>query len=74
MTRSRADHLAWCKSRALQILDAGDEQGAVASMISDLGKWEGPLYEPELLRVLAADGMIFRKGEAQVRNWIEGFA
>lgn len=74
MTRTRDEHLAWCKSRALEILAGGDEQGAIASMISDLGKWERPLYEPDTLRFLAANGVLFRTGEAQVRNWIEGFA
>ena len=35
---TRADHLAWCKTRALQYLDAGDLDNAFASMISDLRK------------------------------------
>jgi hypothetical protein len=35
---SRADHLAWCKQRALEYLDAGDRTNAIASMISDLRK------------------------------------
>lgn len=35
---SRADHLAWCKSRALEYVDAGDTQQAFTSMASDLGK------------------------------------
>jgi hypothetical protein len=35
---TRADHLDWCKTRALQYIDQGDVQGAFASMASDLGK------------------------------------
>ncbi len=35
---SRADHLVWCKERALEYVDAGDQQQALASMSSDLGK------------------------------------
>ena len=35
---TRADHLAWCKSRALKYVDAGDLNQAYASMVSDLGK------------------------------------
>jgi hypothetical protein len=35
---TRADHLAWCKRRALEYLDKGDRLMAFASMISDLGK------------------------------------
>lgn len=37
-TISRADHLAWCKQRALEYVDHGDTQTAFASMTSDLGK------------------------------------
>lgn len=35
---SRAVHLAWCKERALEYVDAGDLQNAYASMASDLNK------------------------------------
>ncbi len=37
-TTTRAEHLAWCKKRALEYVDAGDNQQAFASMASDLGK------------------------------------
>jgi hypothetical protein len=35
---TRAEHLAWCKQRALEYVDAGDNAQAFASMISDLRK------------------------------------
>jgi hypothetical protein len=35
---SRAQHLAWCKERALHYLDRGDYSQAIASMGSDLTK------------------------------------
>ena len=35
---TRDEHLAWCKARALEYLDAGDLVNAVASMASDLTK------------------------------------
>jgi hypothetical protein len=70
---TRADHLAWCKSRAIEILDAGDAQGAIASMLSDLGKWSEPLYDQLTLNLLAMDGMLFCKTADKVRHWIEGF-
>ena len=35
---SRAEHLAWCKKRALEYCDIGDVNQAYASMASDLGK------------------------------------
>jgi hypothetical protein len=73
MTVTRDEHLAWCKQRAIQYLETGDLAGAAASMISDLGKWKEPLYDPMLLNTLAMDGIMFRKTVPQMRNWIEGF-
>lgn len=35
---SRAEHLSWCKTRALAYVDAGDTKNAFASMGSDLNK------------------------------------
>lgn len=35
---NRSDHMQWCKDRANAILKDGDVQGAIASMMSDLGK------------------------------------
>lgn len=37
-TTTRAEHLAWCKQRALAYCDAGDVSQAYASMGSDLSK------------------------------------
>jgi hypothetical protein len=37
---TRAEHLAWCKERALQYVDIGDLNQAFASMGSDLNKEE----------------------------------
>lgn len=38
MTMTRAQHLAWCKERALGYVKAGDLNSALASMASDLNK------------------------------------
>jgi hypothetical protein len=71
---SRAEHLAWCKERAKQYATAGDLAGAVASMTSDLRKWDGgEMYDPSLLNMLMMDGIMFRKTPADVTNWIDGF-
>lgn len=35
---TRAEHIAWCKQRALEYVDNGDLQNAYASMHSDLQK------------------------------------
>lgn len=72
-TATRAQHLQWCKYRALQILDSGDHAGAVASMLSDLRKWDRPLYDADTLLTLQMDGVMFCKTADQVRHWIEGF-
>jgi hypothetical protein len=70
---TRAEHLAWCKSRAIELLDRGDLTGAVASMMSDLGKWSEPLYDQTTLTFLTMDGLMFCKTSDQVRHWIDGF-
>lgn len=35
---TRAEHLQWCKDRALKYLDIGDTMNAFSSMMSDLRK------------------------------------
>lgn len=35
---SRAEHIEWCKQRALMYADRGEISDAWASMVSDLGK------------------------------------
>ena len=70
---TRAEHLAWCKQRALELVDAGDPAGAVASMISDLNKAEEPLYDRDAFLTIATAGTLFCKTAAEVRHWIEGF-
>lgn len=37
-TDTRAEHLAWCKQRALAYVDRGDVNNAFASLMSDLQK------------------------------------
>jgi len=72
---TRDEHLKWCKDRALlELVDGGGLSAAVASMISDLGKWEGgPLYDADCLKLMWTDGMLFCSTAEQVRHWIEGF-
>ena len=36
--RTRTEHMAWCKQRALEYVDRGDIKNAFASMVSDLKK------------------------------------
>lgn len=70
---TRDEHLAWCKARALEELKAGDPVAAIASMLSDVKKWDEPLYDPAVLQLLAVDAMLFGNSPDQVRRWIEGF-
>lgn len=69
---TREQHLAWCKQRALEYVDAGDLAQAVASMDSDLRK------HPEtdfMLSPLVGVGLLYvaNKDAAGVRYWINGF-
>jgi hypothetical protein len=69
----RNEHLAECKRRALEYLDAGDLNSAGASMLSDLNKHP----ETRLPDTSPLIGVIFlylaNEDAAAVRRWIEGF-
>jgi len=73
MTITREDHLKWCKSRALEILDTGDIPGAWASFASDMGKH--PLTEDHSALMLGH--MLLLSGhnntDGEMRLFIEGF-
>jgi len=72
MAQSRAEHLAWCKQRALQYVDSGDTANAFASLVSDLRK------HPETEDHAAAElGMMLMMSghlstEKDMREFIEG--
>jgi hypothetical protein len=70
---SRAEHLAWCKQRALEYVDAGDNQGAFTSMASDMSKH--PDTANTDVQVLGM--MLLMSGHldspTQMRDWINGF-
>lgn len=72
-TTTRAEHLAWCKQRALEYVAAGDTAQAFASMTSDLGKH--PETENhgaiELGTMMLFSGML--NTPAEMRRFIEGF-
>jgi len=72
---NRAEHLQWCKDRALEYADAGDGASAIASLRSDLGKHEDtagsvPLVD-ELMFPLMLNGHLDTPRE--LRKFIEGF-
>lgn len=70
---SRAEHLAWCKERALEYADAGDTSSAIASMGSDLRKHPETADHAAmpLMMMMAMSGQFERPGE--LRKFIEGF-
>lgn len=70
---TRDEHLAWCKERALELLDAGELAESFNSMLSDLRK------HPELENHAGAMlGLMQRMGgfldsPHAMRRWITGF-
>lgn len=70
---TRAEHLAWCKQRALEYVDEGDNNEALASMMSDLGKHPDTQGHGAIgLGVaMAAAGALNSADE--MRKFIEGF-
>lgn len=74
MAQTWAEHLAWCKSRALAYVEAGDTEGAIASMSSDLGKHPGGLGpKRQVISYLTMAALMGPKDAATVRKWIEGW-
>ena len=71
--RTRADHVAWCKERALAYVDAGDLTNALASMGSDLNKHPETANHPAigLGLMLMMSGHLATPGD--MRRHIEGY-
>jgi hypothetical protein len=71
MAMTRAEHLAWCKQRALEYVDRGEISNAVNSMISDLGKHE-ELEKSVQVAVMLLLTIDLNNPES-VRKYITGF-
>jgi hypothetical protein len=71
--RGRAEHVAWCKARALEYVEAGDNQQAFTSMASDMGKHpETAGTDVQMLgMMLLMNGHLTT--QQQMRDWINGF-
>lgn len=69
---TRADHLKWCKDRALEYADRGDDVNAMASFQSDLGKHPETAGHSgiQVMYMLAMAGEFSRPGK--LREFIEG--
>jgi len=70
---TRAEHLNWCKTRALELVDSGDLTLAYASMSSDLLRHP----ETETHAGIELGMMLIMAGELktahEMRKFIEGF-
>lgn len=70
---TRAEHLAWCKQRALAYVDDGDLQQAFTSMASDMSKHPNTANAD----IQALGMMLMMNGHldtpAQMRDWLNGF-
>lgn len=71
---SRDDHMAWCKSRALEYLDRGDAKNALASFTSDLRKHPetDDLVNTDLIVVFGFP-LVIADDVDGLRRFIEGF-
>ena len=72
---NRAEHLAWCKERALEYADRGDMANAIGSLRSDLGKHPDTVESvglvDELMMPLVLAGHL--SSPVALRKFIEGF-
>lgn len=78
MPETRAEHLKWCKQRALEYLQPGEYfslDEAMASMVSDLGKHEETRRDHQmtigLMMQLRAGGHLATADK--MREFINGF-
>ncbi|QQO30762.1 hypothetical protein JJC00_18940 [Bradyrhizobium diazoefficiens] len=71
--RTREEHLAWCKARALEYCAAGKPADALGSMISDLKKHPELADHPAITlgATMMFAGFLDDPGEA--KRFIEGF-
>ena len=72
---TRAEHLQWCKDRALKYLNPGphySQQDAMASMMSDLGKHEGLAKSAAAMAPMAMFELM-NPTDNGIRRFIEGF-
>lgn len=70
---TRSDHLAWCKKRAMEYVNVGDNEQAFASMASDLSKHPETCGHGgmQLGMMLMMAGHL--STDRQMREFIQGF-
>ncbi len=70
---TRAEHLQWCKDRALEYVEQGDLSGAYASMSSDLQKHDETRNHSAVMlgmRLMMSGNL---STPSKMRKFIEGF-
>lgn len=70
---NRTEHMDWCKKRALEYVDAGDNSQAFASMMSDLTKHDETANHPAIMMGMQMNMGGMLNTESEMRNFIEGF-
>lgn len=70
---TRQEHLEWCKQRALEYVDKGDNKNAFASFQSDMGKHPDTANNSALKlgMMLLIGGHL--SSQSQMKQWIIGF-
>lgn len=69
----RAEHIAWCKQRALEYLDAGELVSAATVMLAHLNERDDTKISADNALVKLLELYLRNQDEAGVRRWIEGF-
>lgn len=71
---TRTEHLQWCKDRALEYLDNGDTDAALASMVSDVMKHKDTMYHATINLLSIQMKMAGQLDTVdQMRKWINGY-
>jgi hypothetical protein len=70
---TRAEHLAWCKERALEYVARGELLDALASMTSDLGKHPETLKLIDPASILVGAAAAAEHDPRKLADWITGF-
>lgn len=70
---TRAEHLQWCKDRAMEYVRQGELQNAFASFTSDMGKHPETANHSalELGAMMLFGGLL--SSASEVEKWIMGF-
>lgn len=70
--KERAEHLDWCKKRALEYVELNDVPNALASFISDLGKHEETVDHPAIMLATGLSMGGHLSTPRQMKEFIEG--